>query len=112
MGRIVWIVRNKPKSQTGDMDDFEDIWEGKDYEFYQKIQVLEKKPFELVEFIKVIEDCRSKLTKVKKIDELKICFLLLYCINVECECKIYFFLVFMDDNGRQCKTIGALTTNS
>lgn len=65
MGRIVWIVRNDPKKSLDD-DNAKykrDIWDGKDVEYYQKIQALENKPLELNEFIKTIEMCRLKLTK-------------------------------------------------
>ncbi|KAJ8924353.1 hypothetical protein NQ315_007149 [Exocentrus adspersus] len=66
MGRIVWIVRNDPK-RTGD-DNYQikykrDIWEGKDVEYYRKIQALESQTFNSMEFQGVIEECRVKLTK-------------------------------------------------
>lgn len=66
MGRIVWIVRNHPKSSS---DQYQtkfkhDVWEGKNIEYYKKIQSLEKRTFDQVEFQRVIEECRIKLTKV------------------------------------------------
>ena len=67
MGRIVWIVRNDPKRVTDDQYQTKyrrDIWEGKDIEYYKKIQALEKQTFDQVEFQRAIEECRIKLTKV------------------------------------------------
>lgn len=69
MGRIVWIVRNDPK--TEEYTDYQtkfrrDIWEGKDIEYYNKIQALQDQSFNAVKFRKTIEECRIKLTKVLK----------------------------------------------
>ncbi|CAH0551488.1 unnamed protein product [Brassicogethes aeneus] len=66
MGRIVWIVRNDPKN-SGD-ENYEikykrDIWEGKDMEYYKKLQALESQSFNKALFQKTIEECRLKLTK-------------------------------------------------
>lgn len=68
MGRIVWIVRNDPKKDKS-TEDYQtkfrrDIWEGKDTEYYTKIQELGNDTFNGVEFRKTIEECRVKLTKV------------------------------------------------
>ncbi|RZC37978.1 gamma-tubulin complex component 4, partial [Asbolus verrucosus] len=66
MGRIVWIVRNDPKRATEDQYHTKyrrDIWEGKDIEYYKKVQALEKQTFDQVEFQRAIEECRMKLTK-------------------------------------------------
>jgi gamma-tubulin complex component 4 len=66
MGRIVWIVRNDPKKVSQDQYQTKyrrDIWEGKDIEYYKKVQALEKQVFNQVEFQHAIEECRIKLTK-------------------------------------------------
>ncbi|KAJ8962678.1 hypothetical protein NQ318_001074 [Aromia moschata] len=66
MGRIVWIVRNDPKSSSNDNYQIKyrrDIWEGKDMEYYKKVQALESQTFNNMEFERVIEECRVKLTK-------------------------------------------------
>lgn len=67
MGRIVWIVRNDPKRSSDDSYQIKykrDIWEGKDIEYYKKVQALEFQTFNNIEFQKAIEECRVKLTKV------------------------------------------------
>lgn len=68
MGRIVWIVRNDPK--VAERDHYEtkrkrDIWDGKDIEYYRKVQALETQTFNQVEFQRTIEECRIRLTKVR-----------------------------------------------
>ncbi|KAJ8977301.1 hypothetical protein NQ317_009318 [Molorchus minor] len=66
MGRIVWIVRNDPKQSTCDRYQIKykrDIWEGKDMEYYKKVQSLESQTFNKIEFQQTIEECRIKLTK-------------------------------------------------
>ncbi|KAI4467889.1 gamma tubulin complex protein [Holotrichia oblita] len=64
--RIVWIVRNDPK-KTEDVSYQlkyrRDIWNGKDVEYYQKIQRLENYPFNLANFDKTIEECRLRITQ-------------------------------------------------
>ncbi|XP_060536121.1 gamma-tubulin complex component 4 [Cylas formicarius] len=67
MGRIVWIVRNKP-AVTEKISDYQtkfkkDVWEGRDMEYYLKIQALNAQNFNAVEFRKTLEECRIKLTK-------------------------------------------------
>ncbi|XP_050294472.1 gamma-tubulin complex component 4 isoform X2 [Anthonomus grandis grandis] len=67
MGRIVWIVRNDPKKEDS-MGDYQtklrrDIWEGKEFEYYNKVLGLANESFNTVKFLKSIEDCRVKLTK-------------------------------------------------
>ncbi|XP_076267621.1 gamma-tubulin complex component 4 [Rhynchophorus ferrugineus] len=67
MGRIVWIVRNDPKKDKC-TEDYQtkfrrDIWEGKDTEYYTKVQELGNDTFNGVKFKKTIEECRVKLTK-------------------------------------------------
>lgn len=68
MGRIVWIISNKPKKDEYAADlqtKFrKDIWEGTDREFCAKIQNLGERSFNAINFRMVIEECRSKLTKV------------------------------------------------
>ncbi|CAH1962098.1 unnamed protein product [Acanthoscelides obtectus] len=66
MGRIVWIMRNDPKKSTNETYEIKhkrDIWEGKDYEYYRRIQSLEKKTFDAIEFKMIMEECRVTLTK-------------------------------------------------
>ncbi|KAJ8929921.1 hypothetical protein NQ314_017330 [Rhamnusium bicolor] len=66
MGRIVWIVRNDPKKSSDDSYQIKykrDIWEGKDIEYYRKVQALESQTYNNIEFQKAIEECRIKLTK-------------------------------------------------
>lgn len=67
LGRVVWILRNDPK-KTEDvgyqLKYKRDIWDGKDIEYYRKIQNLEKYPFNLTSFDKTIDECRLKLTQV------------------------------------------------
>lgn len=67
IGRVVWIVRNDPKRLSDDKFHLKfkrDVWEGKDVEYYRKLQSLESNPFSLPIFDKAIEECRLKLTKV------------------------------------------------
>lgn len=67
MGRIVWIVRNDPRRNSDDNYQIEykrDIWEGKDFRYYRKVQALESQTFNETEFQEAIEECRVKLTKV------------------------------------------------
>lgn len=66
MGRIVWIVRNEPEKTSSDDNKLKllrDVWNGKEVEYYKKIQSLENKPFNLEKFNKTIEECRLQLTK-------------------------------------------------
>ncbi|CAH1098555.1 unnamed protein product [Psylliodes chrysocephalus] len=66
MGRIVWIIRNDPRKTKDENYQIEykrDIWEGKDIEYYKKVQALESKPFNNIEFQRTIEECKVKLTK-------------------------------------------------
>lgn len=68
MGRIVWIVRNDPKVSQKDHYETKrkrDIWDGKDIEYYRKVQALETQTFNQVEFQRTIEECRVRLTKVR-----------------------------------------------
>ncbi|KRT82184.1 hypothetical protein AMK59_3879 [Oryctes borbonicus] len=67
LGRIVWIVRNDPKKAEDvgyQLEYKRDIWDGKDVEYYQKIQKLENYPFNLAKFDKTIEECRQRITQV------------------------------------------------
>ncbi|EFA06296.1 Gamma-tubulin complex component 4 homolog-like Protein [Tribolium castaneum] len=65
MGRIVWIVKNHQKTNTDNYQNLHkpDVWDGKDIEYYKKIQALETQIFDQMEFQRVIEECRIKLTK-------------------------------------------------
>ncbi|KAF5269803.1 hypothetical protein FQR65_LT05849 [Abscondita terminalis] len=66
LGRIVWIIRNDPNRYTDDKYQLKikrDIWEGKDFECYRKLQILEEAPFNSTLFHSTIEECRLKLTK-------------------------------------------------
>lgn len=56
MGRIVWIIRNDPKRTR-------DVWDGKDLEYFKKIQSLESEPFKIMKFKQTIETCRLTITK-------------------------------------------------
>ncbi|XP_044265603.1 gamma-tubulin complex component 4 [Tribolium madens] len=64
MGRIVWIVKNhQRKTDHHHSPHKPDVWEGKDVEYYRKIQSLERQIFDQMEFQNVIEECRIKLSK-------------------------------------------------
>lgn len=67
MGRIMWILRNNPKrtEYTGDYETKfrQDIWEGKEMEYYNRIRTVGDQRGNMAEFRNVIEQCRSKLTK-------------------------------------------------
>lgn len=66
IGRIVWIIRNNPKMADDEKYQLKlkkDIWEGKDAEYYKAIKSLEKRPFNVSEFEKTIQECKLKLTK-------------------------------------------------
>lgn len=69
MGRIMWILRNNPKrtEYTGDYETKfrQDIWEGKEMEYYNRIRTVGDQGGNTAEFRNVIEQCRSKLTKVR-----------------------------------------------
>ncbi|XP_023024643.2 gamma-tubulin complex component 4 [Leptinotarsa decemlineata] len=66
MGRIVWIVKNDPKKSRDENYRIKyerDIWEGKETDYYRKVQGLESQTFNNIEFQSTIEECRVKLTK-------------------------------------------------
>lgn len=68
MGRMVWIIRNDPTNSQDDKLKFKlkrDIWDGKETNYFHKLQALENQPLNLAHFEKAIEDCRLCLTKVK-----------------------------------------------
>lgn len=59
IGRMVWILKNPPEETTSIQDN---IWNGKELEYYQKIQNLEKEPFSLQKFNARLEECKLKLS--------------------------------------------------
>lgn len=66
MGRMVWIIRNDPTNSQDDKLKFKlkrDIWDGKETNYFHKLQALENQPLNLAHFEKAIEDCRLCLTK-------------------------------------------------
>lgn len=67
MGRMVWIMRNDPTNTVDERYELKvrDIWNGKEIYYFQKLQEMEKYPFNLAMFEKAIEDCRQCLTKVR-----------------------------------------------
>lgn len=67
MGRMVWIIRNDPTNSQDDKLKLKlkrDIWDGKETDYFQKLQALEDQLFNLAHFENAIEDCRLCLTKV------------------------------------------------
>lgn len=66
IGRMVWIIRNDPANMIDEKYELKvrDIWDGKEMYYFQKLQEMEKYPFNLAKFEKAIEDCRLCLTKV------------------------------------------------
>lgn len=63
----MWIVRNDPRKAEDvgyRLVTKGDIWDGRDVEYYQKIQKLENFPFNLANFEKTIEDSRLRITQV------------------------------------------------
>lgn len=67
MGRIVWIMKNEPKSDTDNYhkdSSPRDIWEGTSMDYYKKLQALETEIFNKTSFDNTIEECRIKITKV------------------------------------------------
>lgn len=67
MGRMVWVMRNDPTITSDDKYELKqrDIWSGKELHYFQKLQQMEKQPFNLATFETSIEDCRLCLTQVK-----------------------------------------------
>ncbi|KAL3285905.1 hypothetical protein HHI36_000423 [Cryptolaemus montrouzieri] len=66
MGRIIWILGNDPKRKAdeyGRMESRKDFWDGKEMEYYTKIENLQNQTFNDFEFSQIIEECRLKLTK-------------------------------------------------
>ncbi|KAG5872317.1 hypothetical protein JTB14_018989 [Gonioctena quinquepunctata] len=66
MGRIVWILKNDPKKCLDENYRIRyerDIWEGKDLDYYKRLQNLESETFNNIEFQSTLEECRIKLTK-------------------------------------------------
>ncbi|XP_049818046.1 gamma-tubulin complex component 4-like isoform X2 [Aethina tumida] len=66
MGRIVWIMKNEPKSDTDNYhkdSSPRDIWEGTSMDYYKKLQALETEIFNKTSFDNTIEECRIKITK-------------------------------------------------
>lgn len=67
LGQLVWIIQNDPKKYSNDKFKLKierDMWEGKDVEYYRKLQSLEKYSINRSLFENTIEECRLKLTKV------------------------------------------------
>lgn len=65
MGRLIWILRNDPKKSTKNnyLNKTEISKDGNDNEYYKTLQSLEACTFNNIEFQRIMEGCRNKLTK-------------------------------------------------
>lgn len=60
IGRMVWIMKNRPKDRLTSCDD---IWGGKELEYYHKIKNLENDTFSLTNIQATLDECKAKLSK-------------------------------------------------